>query len=60
MGFLGAIVLGMSYLTFYGKVSGEALLFLVGAVASWILFTVQRHLFESEPEEDDSFLGSLL
>lgn len=51
--FLGLIVLFMGLLTFWGKVSGDALLFLVGAVASWILFTVQRHLFEVEPESDE-------
>ncbi len=61
MGFLGAIVLGMSLLVYYGKVSGDALLFLVGAVASWILFTVQRHLFESEPDEEEGgLLGGLI
>ena len=54
--FLGLIVLFMGLLTYWGKVSGDALLFLVGAVASWVLFTVQRHLFESEPEEEEESL----
>lgn len=45
MGFLGGIVLLMSWLVVIGKVSGDALLFLVGAVASWILFATQRFLF---------------
>ena len=45
MSFLGGIVLLMSWLTVIGKVSGDALLFLVGAVASWILFATQRYLF---------------
>ena len=45
MGFLGGIVLLMSWLTVIGKVSGDALLFLVGAVASWVLFATQRFLF---------------
>ena len=48
MGFLGGIVLLMAWLTATGKVSGDALLFLVGAVASWILFATQRYLFSSE------------
>jgi hypothetical protein len=47
MGFLGGLVLLMAYLTIRGYVSGDALLFLAGAVASWILFAVGRHLFES-------------
>lgn len=45
MGFLGGIVLLMAWLVVIGKVSGDALLFLVGAVASWILFATQRYLF---------------
>jgi hypothetical protein len=59
--FLGSILIGVSALVYYGKVSGDALLFLIGTVTSWILYTVQRHLFESEPEEkNESFLGGLL
>jgi hypothetical protein len=53
MGFLGGIVLLMSWLTVTGKVSGDALLFLVGAVASWILFATQRYLFgDNEGSEE--------
>jgi hypothetical protein len=56
MGFLGGIIVLMSVLTFYGKVSGDALLFLVGAVASWILFATQRYLFEGEEPEQKPLL----
>lgn len=58
--FLGLIILFMGLLTIWGKVSGDALLFIVGAVASWVLFTVQRHLFETEPDdESDSLIPGL-
>jgi hypothetical protein len=56
MGFLGSIIVLMSVLVVYGKVSGDALLFLVGAVASWILFASQRYLFESEEEDQKPLL----
>jgi len=53
MGFLGGIILLMSWLTVIGKVSGDALLFLVGAVASWILFATQRFLFRNGEGGED-------
>ena len=56
MGFLGGIIVLMSVLTIYGKVSGDALLFLVGAMASWILFATQRYLFEGEEPEQRPLL----
>lgn len=40
--FLAVIVSLMSYLTFLGKVSGDALLFLVGTVTGYILLFIQR------------------
>ncbi len=40
--FLIAIVLGMSYLTLDGKVSGDALLFLVGTITGYILLFIQN------------------
>ena len=43
--FLGVIIAVMSWLTFADKVSGDALLFLVGTVAGYVLAIVQRHLF---------------
>jgi hypothetical protein len=53
MGFLGGIVLLMSWLVVSGKVSGDALLFLVGAVASWILFATQRYLFGENQDGEE-------
>jgi VIT1/CCC1 family predicted Fe2+/Mn2+ transporter len=40
--FLAVIVGVMSYLTLEGKVSGDALLFLVGTITGYILLFVQR------------------
>jgi uncharacterized membrane-anchored protein len=50
--FLGALVALVSLLTYYGKVSGDALLFLVGTVSGVVLAIIQRYLFEAEPEEE--------
>jgi uncharacterized membrane-anchored protein len=49
--FLGALVATVSYLTYDGNVSGDALLFLVGTVSGVVLAIIQRYLFEAEPEE---------
>lgn len=54
--FLGGLIVLMAWLTWQGRVSGDALLFLVGAVASWILFATQRYLFEKNEDEQRSFL----
>jgi hypothetical protein len=56
MAFLSGIIVLMAVLTWYGKVSGDALLFLVGAIASWILFATQRYLFEGEEPEQRPLL----
>lgn len=40
--FLGVIVALMSDLTYLGKVSGDALLFLVGTITGYILLFIQR------------------
>lgn len=40
--FLGVIVFIMSDLTYLGKVSGDALLFLVGTITGYILLFIQR------------------
>ncbi|MDG6949956.1 MAG: hypothetical protein JRM77_08980 [Nitrososphaerota archaeon] len=45
MGFLGAVIVLVAWLTYEGRVSGDALLFLIGTVAGVILSMVQRHLF---------------
>lgn len=53
--FLLLVVGGMSALTFYGKVSGEALLFLVGTVTAYVVLMIQdliAPLFESKPPNE--------
>jgi len=40
--FLGVIVFIMSELTYVGRVSGDALLFLVGTITGYILLFIQR------------------
>jgi hypothetical protein len=51
--FMIAIVLGMSYLTLDGKISGDALLFLVGTITGYVLLFIQRLLFsEKAPSEE--------
>ncbi len=50
MAFLGAVILLMSYLVAIGRVSGDALLFIVGTVAGYIMAIVQRHLFPQTVE----------
>ncbi len=55
--FLGGIVGLMSILTYVGRVSGDALLFLVGTVTGYILLFIQRLtksvLGEGREEEDE-------
>ena len=46
--FLTGIVAFMSILSWYGKVSGDALLFLVGTITGYIIISVQRLVFPSE------------
>jgi hypothetical protein len=52
--FLSIIVVGMSYLTLNGYVSGDALLFLIGTITGYVLLFIQRLVFtraeEAEPE----------
>ncbi len=43
--FLAIVITLMSFLVLNGRVSGDALLFLVGTVSGYILALVQRHLF---------------
>lgn len=49
--FLSVIVVGMSFLTMNGNVSGDALLFLVGTITGYVLLFIQRLVFTSEEEE---------
>jgi len=54
-GFLIATIIAMSALTLLGKVSGEALLFLVGTVTGYVIVMIQQltyPLFEGEPTEE--------
>lgn len=46
--FLTGIVAFMSFLSWCGKVSGDALLFLVGTITGYIIISVQRLVFPSE------------
>jgi hypothetical protein len=52
--FLTGIVAFMSVLTICEKVSGDALLFLVGTITGYIIISVQRLVFPSEepPSEE--------
>ncbi len=45
--FLSVIVVGMSYLTVKGYVSGDALLFLIGTITGYVLLFIQRLVFTS-------------
>ena len=49
--FLTGIILFMSALTLYGKVSGDALLFLVGTMTGYILLFIQRLVFPAKEEK---------
>lgn len=53
--FLVAIVLGMSYLSLSGHVTGDALLFLVGTITGYVLIFIQRLVFTSRqvPSEEE-------
>lgn len=48
-GFLAVIVGLMSYLTLLNKVSGDALLFLVGTITGYIILFIQRLVFGITP-----------
>jgi len=49
--FLSFIVLGMSYLTLSGNVSGDALLFLIGTITGYLLLFIQRLVFAGKERE---------
>jgi uncharacterized membrane protein len=44
--FLGAIIGISSLLTFYGKVSGDALLFMIGVIVGYIITMIQGLIYE--------------
>ena len=50
--FLAAIVGLMSYLTLLNKVSGDALLFLVGTITGYIIVLIQRLVFGMTPKQE--------
>ena len=57
VGFLIGIVGFMSLLTWYGSVSGDALLFLVGTITGYALLFIQRLVFpskETPPTEEET------
>ena len=59
LGFLIGIVGFMSLLTWYGSVSGDALLFLVGTVTGYVLLFIQRLVFpskETPPTEEETIV----
>lgn len=52
--FLGVVIVAMAVLTFFGKVSGDALLFLVGIIVGYIMTMIQGLLYspwETDTEE---------
>lgn len=55
--FLGAVIAFMSYLTLTERVSGDALLFLVGTVTGYVIVFIQRIIFgsgsNSEPTQEE-------
>ncbi len=57
LGFLFLLVSVMSVLTYLGKVSGDALLFLAGTITGYVILMVQDltyPLFETEPQSDET------
>lgn len=58
--FLSAIVAFMSFLTIFGPVSGDALLFLIGTITGYVLLFVQRLVFPSEETPPTEEEGSII
>ena len=57
MVFLSVVISLMVWLVFSNKVSGDALLFLVGTVSGYVLAMVQRHLFPEVIEVKKQYPG---
>ncbi len=53
VGFLLGVIAFMSVLTFYGKVNGEALLFLVGTVTGFLIVLIQQLLVSPIEESEE-------
>lgn len=57
LGFLFLLISVMSVLTYLGKVSGDALLFLAGTITGYVILMVQNFtypLVENEPQSEES------
>ncbi|MBI2125948.1 MAG: hypothetical protein HYU02_01335 [Thaumarchaeota archaeon] len=50
-GFLAIITSLMAYLTLLNRVSGDALLFLVGTITGYVIMFIQRLVFGTTPSE---------
>lgn len=48
LSFLGSVIMGMVWLTWIGKVSGEALLFAVGLIIGYVFALITRFIFGSQ------------
>ena len=48
--FLGSVIIAMSVLVVYDKVSGEALLFAVGLTIGYVFALVTKFIFRTESE----------
>ncbi|RZN15341.1 MAG: hypothetical protein EF812_02735 [Methanosarcinales archaeon] len=48
--FLGLIIASMGYLTLSEKVSGDALLFLVGTITGYVIVFIQKLIFDTNVE----------
>lgn len=46
--FLGSVIMGMIWLTWVGKVSGDALLFAVGLIIGYVFALITRFIFGSQ------------
>jgi len=56
---LGLAIFAIAYLTYFGKVFGDALLFLVGIVVGYLLNTIQGLLYSPWKTDSDDRWGSL-
>jgi len=52
--FLGLVIFAMAYLTYFGKVSGDALLFLIGIVVGYLINMIQGLLYSPWKTDTDS------
>jgi uncharacterized membrane protein YjjP (DUF1212 family) len=54
--FMAVIVLGMSYLSLNNRISGDALLFLIGTITGYVLLFIQRLIFPAGIGEQEETL----